>query len=255
MKAAAVVLAGAPNSGKLKEASSENYEALILLAGKPLVGWVVDALAESPFVEEIIVVGPKKELAAALGEDWPPKGKVVQAGDTLLDNLKLGGEAAASERLLLVTADLPLLRPEIVDEFLTRAGETGASLCYPIVSKEDTLAMFPEAERIFVRLEEDTFTGGNFLYLEKHILREASQLFEKVIAARKRPWQLVRILGSSFVFSFLFRTLSIAKIEERAKRLGLNARAIPMRQAEVGCDVDKPKDLQLVKRVLEDFNR
>ena len=97
MKAAAVVLAGAPNSGKLKEASSENYEALILLAGKPLVGWVVDALAESPFVEEIIVVGPKKELAAALGEDWPPKGKVVQAGDTLLDNLKLGGEAAASE--------------------------------------------------------------------------------------------------------------------------------------------------------------
>ena len=46
VKAAAVVWQ-APNSEN-QRSISENYEALILLAGKPLVGWVVDALAESP---------------------------------------------------------------------------------------------------------------------------------------------------------------------------------------------------------------
>ena len=72
--------------------------------------------------------------------------------------------------------------------------------------------------------------SGNFLYLKTH--SEGKPAFEKGTAARKRPWQLVRILEP--LFFLLFRTYSIAKIEERAKRFGLNARAIPMRQAEVG---------------------
>ncbi len=157
--------------------------------------------------------------------------------------------------MLVVTSDLPLLKPEIVDDFLTKAERAGVSLYYPIVSREDTFAMFPEAERTFIRLKDGTFTGGNLVYMEKSVLSQMSGLFQQVIAARKKPWRLVKILGGAFILSFLLRTLSIAKIERRAQELGLNAKAVIMRQPEVGFDVDKPQDFTAIVRALEDFNR
>jgi len=255
VKVSAIVLAGAPNSGKLSEISAEAHEALIPLEGRPLVDWVVEALAASSTVEEIIVVGPKDELSKRLGANWPHEGKLIQATDSLLGNMQLGGQAAEEEHLLVVTADIPLLRPQTVDKFMARSLETGASICYPIVSEEDTISMFPHGKRTFIKLKDGTFTGGNIIYMERENLAGTSQLFGQVIAARKKPWQLVKILGSSFIFSFLFRQLTISRIEARARELGISARGIIMEEAEIGFDVDKPQDLAAIESALEDFRQ
>ena len=253
MKVSAIVLAGASNDGKLKESCPQEHEALIPLGGRPLVDWVVRALAGSSVVSEIIVVGPKKELTESLGADWPLKGKIVQAADSLLGNMKLGGQAACEEHLLVVTSDIPLLKAETVDKFMKSAWETGASICYPIVSQENICAMFPHANRTFIKLKDGTFTGGNLIYMERKSLEQTSDLFEQVIAARKKPWQLVKILGSTFIFAFLFGKLTIASIEKRAQELGISARGIIMEEPEVGFDVDKPQDLAAIEKALEDF--
>ena len=63
-----------------------------------------------------------------------------------------------------MTADLPLLRPEIVDEFLTAPGDRRQPLL-PNRQQRGHLGHVSEAE-MTVRLKEGTFTGGNFLYLE-----------------------------------------------------------------------------------------
>ena len=63
--------------------------------------------------------------------------------------------------------------------------------------------MFPEAVATFVRLKEGTFTGGNFLYLEKHILREASQLL-KGNCCQKTPVAAGEDFGNPPLFFFLF---------------------------------------------------
>lgn len=253
MKVSAIVLAGAPNCGKLKDVCPESHEALIPLQNKPLVDWVVEALAQSSSISEIIVVGPKKDLEAALGAGWPPGGKIISATDSLLGNLMLGGEAAREEQLLVVTSDIPLLKAQTVDKFMKLALETGASLVYPVVSQENTVRMFPQAKRTFIKLKDGTFTGGNLVYMKREVLGQTGDLFAQVIAARKKPWQLVKILGSSFIFSFLFGKLTIARIEQRARDLGISARGIIMEEPEIGFDVDKPHDLAAIQRALEDF--
>ena len=54
-----LVLAGAPNSGKLAECSESLYEAFIEINGRPMLEYVLNALSSSRYVDRICVVGPK----------------------------------------------------------------------------------------------------------------------------------------------------------------------------------------------------
>ena len=56
----ALILAGAPNTKKLTAVSPESYEALIPIAGRPMVDFVVAALEDSSSVEQIVIVGPEE---------------------------------------------------------------------------------------------------------------------------------------------------------------------------------------------------
>ncbi|HBG01879.1 MAG TPA: hypothetical protein DDW87_09955, partial [Firmicutes bacterium] len=58
MKVDAVILAGAPNDGQLKEVSSEKWEATIPIYGKPMVNYVIEALKNSSRIAKIVVVAP-----------------------------------------------------------------------------------------------------------------------------------------------------------------------------------------------------
>src|SRR5690554_6203191 len=60
MKVDAVVLAGAPNNGQLKESSSAKWEATIPIHNKPMVNYVIEALLNSSRIEKIVVVGPEE---------------------------------------------------------------------------------------------------------------------------------------------------------------------------------------------------
>ena len=59
----AIILAGGENSEHLSKFSSQSYEAMIEIAGMPMVTFVADALAAAPQVERIFIIGPVKQLA------------------------------------------------------------------------------------------------------------------------------------------------------------------------------------------------
>ncbi|MBO8141106.1 MAG: NTP transferase domain-containing protein [Firmicutes bacterium] len=251
---AALVLAGAPNEGPLRAVSDCAYEALIEVAGRPMVEYVLDALRAAPSVGPIGIVGPVADLKAAVrleGEE------LIEPAGGLLDNVARGAErlTESGDRLLVVTGDIPLLTPGAVEDFLARCRRRPAGLdaCYPMVSREVAEAQFPGQTRTYVRLREGLFTGGNCVLLSPEVLLRQRSLFEQAVALRKNPVGMARLLGAGFIVSFLLKRLSAADIERVIRdRLGINGAIIAVPHAEIGFDVDKPADLELARRMLED---
>lgn len=243
----AIVLAGGENS-RLQGCGKTSYEALVEIAGQPMVLFVVQALAQSPHVERIFVVGP----AAALARNrFPGATTIVPGGETIIDTIRQGMQALGHQRqVLVVTADIPLLTAAAVDDFISRCQEKQADLYYPIVRKEVNERQYPGTKRTYVKFREGTFTGGNIFLVNPAIVPRCLPRAERLIAYRKKPFQLARVLGWGFVCRFLLGCLDLPSVEKRVEKLlGIRGAVVQSPYPEVGIDVDKPSDLALVRRL------
>lgn len=252
----AVVLAGAPNTGKLAEVAPERYEALITAGGRTLVEWVVRGVAQASSVGRIAVVGPADELAKVLdpimGEFPGGKVVIVPMGGSMLENLKAGIAALnPSGRVLVVTSDIPFINGKAIDDFAERCAKAPADIHYSVVPKEANEARFPGVKRTYVKIQGDVVTGGNIAAVDPRALLSHEDLINRAVALRKRPLALLRLLGFGFIIKFILGRLTIRDIEDRAgKMLDLAARAVISPYPEIGVDVDKPSDLELARREL-----
>lgn len=248
----AVILAGADNDGKLKDYDKASYEALIDINGKPMVEYVVRAVRGASSIRNVVVVGPAEALARCLHVE---NVKIMDRGSSILENLKIGVVALSSlgpdDKVLIVTADIPLLTSEVVDQFLASCAKRQAEFHYPILSREANDSRFPGMKRTYATLRDGTFTGGNVMLVNPGAIGSCEALVKRVIDARKNPWQWSRMLGLKYTVKFMFRTLTIRDVEARVERMvGMTCVAVFFNYPEVGLDVDKPSDLALVRRVL-----
>lgn len=241
----AIVLAGGENA-RLRGYGTTAYEALIEINGQPMVLFVVQALADSPRVDRIFVVGP----AEALGRyRFPGRTRVVPGGSTIIDTIQRGMQALEHQRkVLVVTADIPMLTPAAIDDFIRRCQEKEADLYYPIVRRDINERLYPGTKRTYVKFREGTFTGGNIFLVNPAIVPRCLRQAERLIAYRKKPFQLARILGWGFVCRFLLGCLDLQSVEKRVEELlGIQGAVIQSPYPEVGIDVDKPSDLEMVR--------
>jgi len=247
MRVDAIVLAGATNTGKLQEVSTEKYEATIPVGGKPLFKYVVDALQSTVRVREIVVVGPQ-----VLKEQLPSGVRLVESGTTMTENILRGAASLKkSPKVLVVTSDIPFIHKDAIEDFLDRCADLEADLYYPIISKEANEQVYPGCRRTYVKLREGVFTGGNMVLVSPTVLANSQALMERVVSLRKKPWKLARLLGLTFVFKFFMQQLSLSELERRVSQLlGVRGVAIISPYPEIGTDVDKPSDLELAERVI-----
>lgn len=238
-----MILAGAPNTNRLTILSPESYEALIPVAGHPMVDFVVAALQNSSLVDEIVVVGPQ-ELGYLRREKVTA---VIPSQDTLIGNLQRGLDKFGPNELVLVaTSDIPLLSTVAVDDFLIRAQEQPADFYYPIIEKSASEAKYPDSKRTYVRLRNGTFTGGNLLLLYPRILTGGWDWAADMYRLRKKPLKMCRLLGWGFLIQLLLGRLTIDSLEKRFQQLlGASGKAIVSPYPEIGLDVDKPADYEL----------
>ena len=248
----ALVLAAADNTGPLKDASTEAWEALIPIGGRPMIAYVVGALAKAGRVGRIICVGPPAVVQAA--EAMAP-GRVtgVQPADDLLGNLERGLAQAESPYVLVVTSDIPLLKAHMVDDFVRRCEQDGEALdvWYAVVERGAGEQAYPGVRRTWVKLRDGTFTGGNLLVVVRDIVKRTRRLLGPTLEGRKNPMALARLLGPAAMVRFLAGQLSIADVERRVgAMLGVRGKAVMTPYVEIGIDVDKPDDLELARRFL-----
>lgn len=247
----AVVLAGGGKPEPLTEQEQVSNKAFILIKGRPLLTYILEALQESPSIEKIAVVGPARELSELSASGY--RFETVPERDSMLENLAAGFESVDPKRLCLVaTGDIPLINAAVIEEFLSLCEPHDHDLYYPILDRETCISHFPETERTYVRLREGRVTGGNVVLINPKWYLQNRDRLEMFISYRKKPLKLFRIMPLSLVLKYALKTLTLNDLERYLSRLmGLKARAIPCQCAELGLDVDKISDLAVVKKALE----
>jgi molybdopterin-guanine dinucleotide biosynthesis protein A len=256
----AVILGG----GTIKEAAGATPAAgtgvagkgLLFLGGREMIEYVIDALAGVERVRRTIVVAPE----TALHESWsnrvdavvPTVGSAVDNGVAAINYLK-ENSPGLTKYVLIMTCDIPLITSEAINDFLDRCETTNDDIYYPVIRKEVVEAKYPETKRTYAKLKDGVITGGNFALMEPEVIMANLELLDDAYNARKSVFQTLGLLGPKIIIKFLTKTITISDIEKRVtKKIKAKAKAIVTPYPEVGVDVDKPEDLELVSELLAD---
>jgi len=229
-------------------------KALLDIAGKPMVQWVLDALSEAKTVDRVVLVGLTEKSGVTCRKPLtfiPNQGK-------MLDNLR----AAAAEVLrqnkkakhvLIVSSDIPAITGEMVDWAVRTAMETDDDVYYNVIPREVMEARFPHAKRTWTRLADMEVCGGDMNIGRLSLLTHRDvDLWKKITNARKSPLRQAALIGLDTLFLLLFRKLTLAQaVEKVTKRLNVRGRAIVCPYAEIGMDVDKPSHLEILRQDLK----
>lgn len=251
----AVILAGgaADKTDPLLEYAQVQKKSLIKIAGKEMVRYVVEAIAGSSRIGRIFIVG----LSPEDGVEFAVPVGYVEAAGSMLDNIVVGIERVMEvdpdvERVIVSSADIPLLTTEMVDYFIDTCLETDHDVYYTVVEKSVMEARFPGSRRSFVPLRGGSFAGGDINMAKVSAIHANLSLARQALEFRKNVWQQVRLLGFGTLIKFAFRRLTIADAERVASRaLGCRGRAVVTPYPEMGMDVDKPHQLDMVRAILE----
>ncbi len=252
MQLAAALLAGGKPGDPLAEHFDVEVKALAPVAGKPMVLHVLEALLQVETIGRLAIVGPQAvhEVCrqATTGRTLEP----VEATSSFLGNVLLALEHFdEASHVLLVSADIPLVEPSQLEDFLQRAGAEDWDLVYPIINKHEALKLDPHGKHTFVHTKEGTFTGGNVLLVKSEWIKQHKALVETVLASRKNPFKLASLLGGGIIFKYLCGQVSIAELEKRvAAKLGCRAKAVVTPFAALGLDLDKPDDFAWAEGLL-----
>ena len=249
---AAIVLAAGTKSEPVSEASGLAHKAMLEVGGRAVVNRVVEALRASRLVGEVVVVtAPDSPVQDVLveGPAW-----VESAGGSFVDTIMAGLQYHRDwEQALLVTGDLPLLTTEAVDHFVAEALDSGAELCYSMVSAKRADSLYETAGHVVVRLRDGAFAGGNLALVSRQFVERQQQRLKRAFASRKNPIRLARLLGGRFIFRYLLGRLTVADIVQRVNQiLGCEVMVVNSPYPEVSFDVDKPEHIAIAQQHLQE---
>lgn len=253
----AIVMAGGiPNpEDPLYTFLKGDAKALVDVAGKPMVQWVLDALGGAKRVDNVIVVGlsPKTELTCK-----KPLYFVSNQG-RMLQNIVAGVNKALeldskTEYVLLVSSDIPAVKPDMVDWLIDTCMETEDDLYYGICPRDVMEKRFPNSKRTYTKLKDIELCGAdmNVIHVSMATEPDHMKLWEALIGSRKNALRQASMVGWDTAFQMLTRSITLDDLVEKAcSRIGVNGRVIVWDQAEPCMDVDKPHQLELLRADLE----
>ncbi len=251
----ALVLAGysTDKPDPLAIAMGVERKSLIPVAGKPMVYWVVRALRESKRVDQIYIVGMGPEDHVDFGTEIV----YIPNQNAHFDNIMAGVDAIKehqpeAEFFLTASADIPTLQSKTVDWFIETCEKMDGDLFYSVVEKSVMEAAFPDSRRSYVPVVEGKFCGGDLFFVRRAVVHNNEQLVRELLAKRKSAFQQARLLGFKTIIKFLFRRLSIKDAEELSEQLlKATGHVIISPYADLGMDVDKPHQLEMVRAKME----
>lgn len=254
MKMNAIVTAGGiPQPGdKLYAYSNGDSKALIDVAGKPMVQWALDALGEAKTVDQVIVIGlsPKSGLTCK-----KPLHYVSNQG-RMLANITAGVNKSLElnpkcEYVLVVSADIPTLKGEMVDWLVKTCMKTKDDLYYGVCPREVMESRFPDSNRTYTKLKDMEVCGADINITHVRMVTEHLDTWEQLIGNRKSPLRQAAVIGLDTLFQLATGQFTLQGLVERAsQRIGIKGRAIVWDKAEPCMDVDKPHQLELLREDL-----
>lgn len=244
--------------------AGSTHRALLDVRGVPMLLRVVRTLRACPSVTAVRVSIDAPAALAAV-----PELAQLAANGALGLHRSLASPSRSAEdalrelpepaRVLVTTADHPLLSPAIVEHFLAGEGESAgasaaeADVLVGLVRAEVVRARYPESVRTYLRLGAGAYSGANLFAFLTPTARRAAAFWVRAEQFRKRPWRLASAFGPVSLLLYAAGRLDLdAALERVSRAMGVRVRAVLLPFAEAAIDVDRPADLALVERILGD---
>jgi NDP-sugar pyrophosphorylase family protein len=124
------------------------YKALLDVAGKPMIQWVLDALSGAKYVDRVFIVGltQKVDIHVAKPVFYVPDQM------SLLENIRAGVKRVMevnpdSHHVLSVSSDIPGITADMVDWLADTALQTDDDLYYNVIRRDVMEARYPASKR------------------------------------------------------------------------------------------------------------
>jgi len=230
-------------------------KALVDIAGKPMIQWVLDALGDAKHIDNVIIIGlsPKSEITCK-----KPMHFISNQG-RMLANIVAGVEKAAelnpkSEHVLVSSSDIPGINAEMVDWLIETCMETNEDIYYGVIPREVMEARYPGSNRTYTKLQDVQLCGADMHIAHVSMALEPDhlQMWEELIGNRKSPLKQAATIGFGTLFKVATRRITLDELVATVtKRIGITGRPIIWEHAEPGMDVDKPHQLTILREDME----
>jgi GTP:adenosylcobinamide-phosphate guanylyltransferase len=252
----AVIMAGGipKPEDSLYPTTQGKFKALMEIAGKPMIQWVLDALEDAKTIDRVVIVG----LDSGSDISCTKPMTFVPNQGSMLNNVRTGVKKVSEINpqavfALIVSSDLPAITGEMVDWSVNTSLETDDDIYYSVVPREVMENRFPESRRSFIRIKDMEVCGADMNMIRISVATGRDKLWNSLIAARKNAFKQAALIGYDTLILVLLRRLTLNKaVQIVSKRLDLKGRVLISPYAEVGMDVDKPHQYELLRADLED---
>jgi len=237
--------------------SHGNSKALIDVAGKPMIQWVLDALSDAKNVDNVIVIG----LSNKSGVTCKKPLHFVSNQGRMLANIVAGVNKSLelnkkNQYVLIVSSDIPALQAEHVDWLIDSCMETKDDLYYGVCPRDVMEARFPDSKRTFTHLKDMDVCGSDINITHVRMATEHLDMWESLIGSRKSPLKQAGVIGFGTLFALFTRRLTLEDAVQRVSdRIGIKGHAIVWPYAEPCMDIDKPHQLELLRNDLGEQQR
>jgi len=237
--------------------SHGDSKALIDVAGKPMIQWVLDALGDAKHVDNVIVMG----LSAKSGVTCKKPLHFLSNQGRMLANIVTGVNKSLelnhkNEYVLIVSSDIPAIKPEMVDWLVDICMQTDDDLYYGVCKREVMEKRFPDSKRTYTRLKDVEVCGSDISVSHVSMATEHLDMWESLIGTRKSPLRQAGMIGLDTFFQVFTRSITLEDLATKiSKRIGIRGRAIIWPHAEPCMDVDKPHQLELLRADLASAQR
>lgn len=247
---AVVTAGGIPQPGEpLYPYTLGKSKAMLDIAGQPMIQWVLDALDQAAMVERVVIMGLDQQpgLSSMKAHSWiPNQGEMLQNIRTGIARvLEVDPEA---RHVLLVSSDIPAITGSMVDWVITSALQTDDDVYYNLIERQVMERRFPTSHRSYTRLKDVEVCGGDMNVVRARTVTGNDETWQRIIAARKNVFKQAAIIGYDTLILLLLRRITLQEaVKTAASRLGITGRAIICPYPEVGMDIDKPHQLEIMR--------
>jgi GTP:adenosylcobinamide-phosphate guanylyltransferase len=228
-------------------------KALVDVAGKPMIQWVLDALSEAKLVDNVIIIGlsPKSGITCK-----KPLHYISNQG-RMLANIVAGVNKVLeltpkTEYVLVVSSDIPGIDAGMVDWLIETCMQTKEDIYYGVIPREVMETRYPGSNRTYTKLKDIQLCGADMHITHVSMATEHLDMWEELIGNRKSPLRQAATIGLGTLIKVATRSITLDDLVVTVtKRLGITGRPIIWDHAEPGMDVDKPHQLEILREDLE----
>lgn len=230
------------------------HKCLVPLLGRPLIGYVLDAV-DAAFPTACIVVSINDPRAL----DNEPEAKrffeagrmrTVASARNLLESVFAAADALDFP-LLITTGDNVLLTPEALRSFHAFALAEKADGAAMFARKEDILAAHDEGQPRFWQFRDGEFSGCNTFWMKNWEASSMGEIFREGGQFLKFPKRFIAAFGLGSLIGFRLRLFTVKRMLARvSKRFGKTVKVQIVSDGRLAIDVDNEFSHTVAERLL-----